>query len=65
LWFLREEIPVLLNGGGKLRLGFLKAKERALIVLSSLELGAFGSLEIGVFDWSSALPYYLRGWSQR
>jgi hypothetical protein len=49
LWLLREEIPVLLNGGGRLQLGFLKAKERALIVWSSLGLGVFGSREIGVF----------------
>jgi hypothetical protein len=36
-------------GGGKQQLGFLKASERVLIVLSFWELGAFGSIETGVF----------------
>jgi hypothetical protein len=48
LWFLRGEI-VLLNGGGKHQLRFIKEKERVSIVLSFLVLGAFGSIETGVF----------------
>jgi hypothetical protein len=49
LWLLREKNLVLLNGGGRIQLGSLKAKERALIVWSSLGLGVFGNREIGVF----------------
>jgi hypothetical protein len=49
LWLLREENPVLFNGVGRLQLGSLKAKERALILWSSLGLGVFGNREIGVF----------------
>jgi hypothetical protein len=49
LWFLRGGIFVLLNGGGKHQLRFIKEKERVLIVLSFLVLEAFGSIETGVF----------------
>ena len=49
LWYPREEMSALLTGGGKLPQRFPKAKEKGSIVLSSLEHGAFGTIEIDVF----------------
>lgn len=57
MWSLREVIVVSKIGGGKLLIYFPKAKERVSIALSSLEHGAFESIETVVFFMERDLAY--------
>jgi hypothetical protein len=56
---LREGILVLWTGGGKLLTGSIKTRERGSVVLSFLEPGTFGSIEISMFLRGSILTFLL------
>jgi hypothetical protein len=57
MWFRGEKIAVSWTGGGKPLIKSPKAKERILIVSSSLELGVLGSIELNVFLMERGLAF--------